>query len=40
MKADLEICGLPEDMPSQKSVDILLLRMKRDKLFAAVNDDV
>ncbi|KAK5952329.1 hypothetical protein OHC33_006802 [Knufia fluminis] len=30
LKADVDMCGLPEDSPSQKSVDLLLLRMKKD----------
>lgn len=30
LKADVDMCGLLEDPPTQKSVDALLLRMKND----------
>ncbi|KAK5089263.1 hypothetical protein LTR70_006858 [Exophiala xenobiotica] len=32
LKADVDMCALPEDSPSEKSADLLLLRMKKDPM--------
>lgn len=36
LKADVDMCGLPEDSPSQKSVDVLMLRLKQGGSTASV----
>ena len=34
LKADVDMCGLPEESPSQKSVDTILLRLKTNAIVA------